>query len=230
VAAEVNALDEELPLHRQFPWQLLARNQRQILEVSVAPPADESNVTPMREKQARGAGPAWTVRRWTATPGVAPPFPAGSFDFIILSDTLDTLADRAKLRGERFDPEAFIRDITLCVAPGGTIAGSVRNRLADYVPGVRSPVRAAFSLRACRRLLRSAGCEDIEFFSLHRRESIATLLISTRRDAFRSFALRDLAARRHTLSRSGYLARWLLARSGIGRFFQPELLFAARRS
>lgn len=230
MAAGRNALHDELPLHRQYPWKLFSRSRRQILEIGAERLGVASNVIPVHEKQAEGAAPAPVVHRWNATPGASSSFPDGSFDCIILSDTLDTLAERAEQQHERFDPVTFLRGITRCLAPGGTIAGSVRNRLAGLLPGARGGARAVFSAHACRRLLRRAGCEEVAVFGLHRRESTAMLLISTRHEAFRSFAMRDLMARRHTLSGTGYLARWLLARSGVGRFFQPELLFAARRS
>ncbi|MCM8613023.1 class I SAM-dependent methyltransferase [Accumulibacter sp.] len=165
------------------------------------------------------------------------PFPAASFDLVILHHTLDDLAAALPQRHPRQVAEEWLVRIASILRPGGVVAGCGRNRSSprswhwrrrEVTP--HAPEVAALSMLSCQGALLSAGFSDIQVCNLwphpQAPSTIAAVEVEASRRAFRY----ALESSRDSLGVSGYLLRRAVVELGLNRFFEPYLFYWGFRS
>jgi len=164
------------------------------------------------------------------------PFPAQSFDLVMLHGTLDALvrADAAwNAAGAR---EGLIARAAAALAPGGIVAGCVGNRtgLMGWRPnaprGAATAGRGTYTMRSCAALLRRAGMHDVRVFNLVPNAAGPLAIFSTEWRLSRQAFLRELEVVRPLLRVPAYLARRAVAELALNRHFEDWLFFRAVRA
>ena len=159
-------------------------------------------------------------------------FEPQSFDLIILHRTLDDLAAAARPPAA-FDVQAFLRQVSTLLVPGGLLAGCFQKRDAlgfivqQLRPKQASAAPGHWSTPGLRRMLAAAGLSNVKTFGLLPDADAPLKLIDDNGNVAHFAFMREIAVRRRQLSLPAFAARRLAVGLGLNQRLEPAVFFWA---
>ena len=174
------------------------------------------------------AGGAWPGSTATTArlddPRAQLPFPAESFDVVLLHRTLEAVIERDAGFRDPTVLSGLFRRIGAVLARNGIVAGCLRRRGLH-----RRVLGTVVTHRSLGRALSGAGYESISTYSVLPSGDSPTRLIDTRAWLSRIAFRRELDTVHASLRWPAYLARRAVVELALNRRIEPWLAFYGRR-